>query len=130
MFSFGIHVLESRTQLLNDIQEEIKKSYSSIPQSELEPNIEMTNPATPEPKKKLLQSKENFQSLFLTIVWFLEHEPYTDIAMNLDVNYRRVLQENYKSTTQKDKDIYKAIMESNPDEDTDTFQNSPLHFFL
>ena len=53
----------------------------------------------PEPPKddstnKLLQSEFNFHLLFSTIVWFLEHELHTDIAMNLDVNFRQILQEN------------------------------------
>jgi len=38
----------------------------------------------------------NFESFVSTIVMFIEHEPYSKIAMNLDTNYRRVLQENYK----------------------------------
>ena len=38
----------------------------------------------------------NFESFVSTIVMFIEHEPYSKMAMNLDTNFRRVLQENYK----------------------------------
>ena len=47
----------------------------------------MPDPAQPDSEEELIQSETNFQSLFLTIVWFLEHDLYADITMNLDVNY-------------------------------------------
>ena len=40
------------------------------------------------------------------------------------------MQENYKSATETGRDIYKAIMETNKEEGTDTFQNSPIHLLF
>src|SRR5688572_25170149 len=73
-------------------------------------------------KSKELQIMQNFDSLFLTIIWFLEHDPYTNSAMNLDVNYLKVKQENFKASRGTDKDIYDAITVKNGD----TFQNTPI----
>ena len=36
-----------------------------------------------------------FQSLLPTVNLFLEQEPISGVAMNLDVNYRHVIQDNY-----------------------------------
>ena len=35
----------------------------------------------------MLKIKSTFYSLFSTFVWFLDHYPNTNVAMNLDVNF-------------------------------------------
>jgi len=68
-------------------------------------------------------------SLFSTIVWFIEQDPYTNVAMTLDVNYCIVKQLNFNTDTlTTGKDINKAIMDTTGD--TDTFQNSPIHLLF
>lgn len=69
----------------------------------------------------LLQNETNFYSLFSTIIWLIDHDLYTNVAMNLDVNFQRVKQENFRSA--KGMGIRKGITEDNGD----TFQNSQIH---
>ena len=76
----------SQTDLLNEIQSLITKAYLEVAQSELEPNINTPELLEADSTEELLPLEQNFQSLFTTIVWFLEHDPYTSIAMNLDIN--------------------------------------------
>ena len=45
---------------------------------------------------EFFEVQKNFESLIPSIMLFIEHEPYTNVAMNLDTNFRRVLQQNYK----------------------------------
>ena len=71
-----------------------------------------------------LQVEENFKSFLATIALFIDQDPYSGVAMNLDVNYRRGKQENF--TAEKGKDIQKAILEK----DGSTFQNSPIHLLF
>ena len=40
----------------------------------------------PDPSEDMLDMVEDFKSVIPALVWFLEHDPYTNVAMNLDVN--------------------------------------------
>ena len=68
--------------------------------------------------------EKNFESLLSTIVLFIEQEPFSNVPMNLDVNFWHIHQENFthgEGLTFKD-----SIFT----EKGDTFQNSPMHLFF
>lgn len=75
---------------------------------------------------KMLEVKQKFESLFSTIVWFVEQDPYTNVAMNLEVNYCKVKQDNYFVLTPTGKDFHTALMEIGGT----TFQNSQIHLLF
>src|SRR5687768_10506442 len=78
----------------------------------------------PLPAGEIFQIADQFKSLLSTIILFLEQDPLTNVSMNLDVNFRRVHQENFlkaEGTTIKD-----AIFK----EGDDTFQNSAIHLLF
>ena len=83
----AICVLGTRKTLMNNIQKIIKKTYWKDLKSELVTDIKMPDSMQPDSEEKLVQSETNFQLLISTIVWFLEHDLYADVTMNLDVNY-------------------------------------------
>ena len=69
--------------------------------------------------------KDNFKSLLPTIVLFIEQEPYSNVSMNLDVNFQEIHQENF------DRVIYGTTMrEEAVKPNGDTFQNSPIHLLF
>ena len=72
---------------MNDIQGLIEGGLSEALMSEQEPNKDISDLPEADSKSPTLQCKENFHSMFLTIVWFMEHDPFTNTAMNLDVNF-------------------------------------------
>ena len=72
----------------------------------------------------MLQVEQNFHLVFSTIVWFLEQDLFTNIAMHLDVNYRQVKQEKFMAANRKN--IHNAITKANGD----TFQNTPIHLLF
>ena len=53
---------------------------------------------------------------------FLEQEPVSSLAMNLDVNYCQVNQENYNKKGETEKNMQEIIFI----QDGDSFQNSPI----
>ena len=119
-------VSESQTELVSTIQEIINNAYSDAVNNDQIDYKKTLDTFTPDSTDKLLQVEQNFHSVFSTIVWFLEQDPYTDVAMNLEVNYRKVKQENYKVPTPTGKDIENAIIEK----DGNTFQNSQIHLLF
>ena len=70
---------------MTKIQAEITKAYRNVPQSAS--NNDTSDLPKSDSTKELLQQEKNFMSLFSTIVWFIEQDPYTNVAMTLDVNF-------------------------------------------
>lgn len=112
-----------QNDLISAIQDKISKAYSNA-QGFIKPNTLFETDVHDD--DKMLQVKQNFESLFSTIVWFLEQDPYTNVAMNLEVNYCKVKQENYFVPTPTGKDFQTAIMEKGGT----TFQNSQIHLLF
>ena len=108
------------------IQEKIKQAYSNATEYIQVANKEAFNPPEADSSNEMLQSEQEFHSILSTIVWFLEHDPYTNIAMNLDVNFRKVKQGNFKSKKEMGKDFMETVMQENGN----TFQNSPIHLLF
>lgn len=124
---FPMHFfIGSQTVLVNLIQGNIQTAYSTIPQSKQGPTKATKDKPKSFSKKDMLHFEQNFNSLLSTIVLFLEHDPFTNIAMNLDVNYRRVKQENFEAKRNTEEDIQKSIQKVNGDD----FQNSPIHLLF
>ena len=111
---------------MTNIQNIIKKAYSEVQQSDQAPNKESSNSSNAASLDNMLQFERNFNSLFPTIVWFLEHDPFTNIAMNLDVNFWKVKQDNLISSEETDTDILNSIKQK----DGNTFQNSEIHLLF
>jgi len=112
---------------VNKIQEKVKNAYLDVPQKKQASNLESTDASNGDATATmLLQEVKNFNLLFSTIVWFLEHDPFMNTAMNLDVNCWIVKQENFTTSKGTDKCIYNAITV----EKGDTFQNTPIHLFF
>jgi hypothetical protein len=110
--------------LVTNIQDIIKKAYSEALTKEQAPYNKINSTNEVDSTEEMLQVEQNFHSVFSTIVWFLEQDPFTNIAMHLDVNYRRVKQENFTAANRKD--IHNAITKANGD----TFQNTPIHLLF
>ena len=68
--------------------------------------------------------EKNFESLFPSIVLFLEQDVRYNVTMNLDVNFQRLRQENLQQ------DHGSNIIGSIFDQDGKTFQNSPIHLIF
>ena len=75
---------------MKNIQEKVKNAYSDVPQLKQASNMESTDATKGDSNAGKLQEIKNFNLLFSTIVWFLEHDLYTNTAMNLNVNYQIV----------------------------------------
>jgi hypothetical protein len=110
--------------LISAIQDKISKAYSNA--QEAGPIRYNTMFETAVSDDKMLQVEQNFESLFSTIVWFLEQDPYTNVAMNLEVNYCKVKQESHFVPTPTGKEFLTAIMEKG----RTTFQNSQIHLLF
>ena len=76
------------------------------------------------PVEESFHIERNFDSLFSTIILFLEQEPYTSVPMNLDVNFWRFNQENFVQTggISMKEQVFKP--------DGKSFQNSPIHLLF
>src|SRR5688572_3695166 len=116
--------LASRTKLVTDIQDFINLSYSEAVQKGLLPykDTNLTSEVD-DSSEEMLRVEQNFHSVFSTIVWFLDQDPFTNVAMYLDVNCRKVKQTNFTAANRKD--LHTALKV-----DGDTFQNSPLHLLF
>ena len=110
--------------LVSNIQDIIKKAYSEALTKEQAPYNKINSTNEVNSTEEMLQVEQNFHSVFSTIVWFLEQDPFTNIAMHLDVNYRQVKQENFTAANRKD--IHNAITKANGD----TIQNTPIHLLF
>ena len=75
-----------------------------------------------EPVGDLFLKQKPFPSLLPMVTLFLEQEPVSSLAMNLDVNYCRVNQENYNKKWETEKTMQEMIFI----QDGDSFQNSPI----
>ena len=122
-FHFDVF-LESRTKMVTDIQKEIKKAYSIALKRDVLPYEQTNFSPNDDSSEEMLQVKQNFNSFFSTIVWFLEQDLFTNITMHLDVNFRQVKQGNF--TAGNKKDINSAL---NKDKDN-TFQNSQIYLLF
>ena len=111
-------LLGSCNELVKSIQKEIKGALSTIHQN-LDPHSAISDSQNDDSSSEMLQSEQNFDSLFSTIVWFIEQDPYTNIAMNLDVNCRKVDIGNFQTVTDGRKMIDEIWKETGK-----TFQNS------
>src|SRR5687767_2211830 len=77
------------------------------------------------PVEDFLLKENEFKSLHPTIVLFIEQEPYSNVSMNLDVNFWEIHQEKF------DKVIYGITMrEEAIKPNGDTFQNSPINLLF
>jgi hypothetical protein len=77
------------------------------------------------PVEDFLLKDNDFKYLLPTIVLFIEQELYSNVSMNLDVNFWEIHQENF------DKDIHSTTMrEEAIKPNGDTFQNSPIHLLF
>ena len=93
----------------------ISNAYSKASQCDQVKIQESSNSPKTDSAEDMLQTEENFHLLFSTIVWFLEHDPYTNVAMGLDVNFRKVNQENFKAKKGTNTDMLKALIQKNGD---------------
>ena len=73
--------------------------------------------------EEMLQVEQNFHPIFSTIVWFLEQNLFTNVAMHLDVNCRKVKQTNFTASNRKG--FHTALNVYG-----DTFQNTPIHLLF
>ena len=111
---------------MNEIQGKIQSGAYSSAQRELDQHQETSKISNPKSSDGILPTSKNFYLLLSTVVWFIEHDPYTNVTMNLDVNYCRVFQDNYLVKSQDGKTMTEGIMEENGT----TFQNSPIHLLF
>src|SRR5688500_633897 len=63
----------------------------------------------PVPDGNMFHIQNGFKSLLPTMVWFIEQDPYTNVSMNLDVNFRCVHQQNFRQN--EGENIQEAILE-------------------
>ena len=87
LFLSAICVLGTQKTVMSNVQKVIKGTYWNALKNKQVPDTEMPDTVQPDFEEELVQSETNFQSLLSTIVWFLEHDLYADVTMNLDVNY-------------------------------------------
>jgi hypothetical protein len=81
-----------------------------------------TKDAETDPVGNLFLKQKPFSSLLSTVTWFLEQESVSNLAMNLDVNYCQVNQNNFKKKGETGKTMEEMIFI----QDGDSFQNSPI----
>ena len=112
--------------MVTTIQQIINDAYSDAVNNDLIDYKKTLDMIIPDTVENVLQVEQNFHSTFSTILWFLEQDPYTNVAMNLDVNYCKVKQENYDKPTPTGKNFVTAIVENNGN----TFQNSQIHLLF
>lgn len=89
----------SQTDLQSKIQKLIIKACIETapgPCSQAKTNIKYTS-NTPKAVllNKIIQVEKNFDSLFSTIILFIEQEPFSNVPMNLEVNFWHVHQGNW-----------------------------------
>jgi hypothetical protein len=127
-FTHILFGLVSQTQLQLAIQKVLKSAYAKIPFNQLHQSkaTSKNNSEKPQavPTDNVFFIEKNFDSLLPTIVLFINQEPFSNVAMNLDVNFWHVQQENLiqlEGPTIKD-----AIFEKGGD----TFQNSPIYLLF
>ena len=70
---------------MTKIQAEIARAFQNVPQSPSHNQI--SGIPKPDSTEEMLHQEKNFMSLFSTIVWFIEQDMYTNVAMTLDVNF-------------------------------------------
>ena len=112
---------------MTKIQAEITRAFCNVPQCLS--NNQISGIHAPNPTKEMLLQEKNFMLLFSTIVWFIEQDMYTNVAMTLDVNFWQVKQINFFTNTSEGKDMNKAIMQSTEISGMfqNSFQNSQIH---
>ena len=77
------------------------------------------------PAEDFLLKQNDFKCLLPTDVLFIEQEPFSNVSMNLDVNFQDIHQENF------DKVIHGTTMREKAIKlNGDTFQNSPIHLLF
>src|SRR5688500_6429417 len=114
-----------RTELQTEIQTQIKKTMSDVSNRQKKTTPKDTSDTFQAEKlDEIFQVDENFHSFLSTIVLFIEQEPFSNVPMNLDVNFRHVNQENYAQ--ENGRDMKEAIFEEN----RDTFQNNAIHLLF
>src|SRR4051794_5440079 len=88
--------------MVTDIQKEIKKAYSIALKRDVLPYEQTSFSPKDDSSEGMLQVEQNFNSFFSTIIWFLEQDPFMNITMHLDVNFRQVKQGNFTAGNKKD----------------------------
>ena len=109
---------------MTNIQKIIKNAYLEALKEDLITHKNSNVTSTDDDTGEMLHLAQNFQSVFSTVVWFLEQDPFTNVAMHLDVNCWKVKQGNY--TAENKKDEHFAIQ----DETGNTFQNTPIYLLF
>jgi len=126
--------IASRIQLEKDIDHIIVEGLTKILASQNSPKKNKSKAAANNLHKKQREIPETeqvvdgflkqkvFYSFFPTVTLFLEQEPISNLAMNLDVNYRQVNQKNYNEIGETGKTLKELIFI----QDDNSFQNSPI----
>ena len=117
----------ARNDIQNYIKEDCQEYFSTIQLKSTENypiSSHNTISAIPHDGDETLFVEKNFECLLPTIILFLEQESISNVSMNLNVNFRRVRQENF--TDSKRENFNSALFEANGK----TFQNSPIHLMF
>ena len=124
MFS---HMSVPRTELQSKIQGKIEKACSQNTSRQSKAtkssSTDSSNNLNIESYDDFFDVQKNFESILPTIMLFLEQEPLFNTAMNLDVNFRRVRQQNFMKQGHDGATIQESIFK----EDGNTFHNTPIH---
>src|SRR3954468_7717899 len=110
---------------MNTIQNKINDAFVTVFLHHDDLHNETSKPHAAASTNAVLQCEHHFDTLFLTVVLFLEQDPFTNIAIYLDVNFCKVKQKNYKKKTDG-----KTMQDEIWMEGGDTFQNSPIHLLF
>lgn len=72
----------------------------------------------------MMSEERNFESLLSTLVLFIDQEPFSNVAMNLEVNFWHVCQGNFSNINNTNflNEIFK--------DGGDTFSNNPIHLLF
>ena len=111
-----------RSTIQNLIDEGMSKCQKSHPKCDT--FVQENSNLTPMEGNDKFLLEDNFKSLLLTFVLFLNQDTYYNVLMNLDFNFCCVLQDNL--TEGDGANIKDSILEEN----RKSFQNSPLCLML
>ena len=122
--------LESQTQLQSNIQsciqETSKEIYANKSNWVKTAQKDPSDLSDSSPLDQMFIIDKKFNSLFSTIALFIKQEPFSNVSMNLNANFRCVQQENYTKIKVDGSTIQDAIFKENGK----TFQNSPIHLMF
>jgi hypothetical protein len=121
-------VADTRSLLLEGFQRDIRKAYKDIKQglsfkgkSPIKNSLDLPQVL---PNDKMFHIQSKFESCLPTVVLFIDQDPFTNVAMNLDVNFCCVHQQNFMQSDGEN--IQDAILMKNGK----SFQNSHIHLLF